>query len=174
MRRLAVLALTTALLAAPVHAEDAAPPRVDLAAAVLMGLAAEHTARMPRNETAYVTSSGPGQFAGSTEESGAAFTATLTEPESCVFNMVFTMGELSLEVDFDARRVTGISVGAGEEQAGYALYTVRFAAPADLFLASQNGGEARVMPLETRIGSSLTAEELQAGADELIRQCAAP
>ena len=143
------------------------PPAVDLVAALLMGMAAEGTASL-NQETIYVRSPRPGRFYGPTDETHTQVMAPVTEPVPCQFDVALSMGSVRMSVRFDATRVKGVAIIAAVEEAGFTSYDLRWDAPHDMFQVSRNAGEIRGMPNDTRIGTSLTADQLQNTATALV------
>jgi hypothetical protein len=168
---LPMLLVTPTLAEEPVTGALPPPPAVDLVAALLMGLAAEQTASL-NSETFYVQSPAPGQFHGTTEETRAQVMAFVTEPSRCQFDVAFSMAGVSIAVRFDATQVKGIRIIGAVEEAGFTSYDLRWDAPHNMFQVSQNAGETRGMPNDTRIGTSLTAAQLEVAATALVNHCA--
>jgi hypothetical protein len=165
-------ALLLPLLAAPVLAQSDAPvTNADLVAALLIGFGADGTAMVEGNLTANVTRDGAGQFSGTIEETGAAFTFAVAESTPCVFDAAYTNGELTYRVTLDTTKVTAFSFAPGEAQAGYAFVTLTLDAVEGAVTAVGPDGVERDGGTSNRIGTSLTLDELNAAAAQLQQAC---
>lgn len=171
VRTLTAGLLLAALSVAPALAQDEVPA-VDLVSAIFIGFGDGATVQVGGGQTAVITQDGPGQFHGTTSD-GADFTFAATEGDACNFTGTFTLSDQTFAIAFDAGKIETISFNDAEPMEGFTRYMVVLTGPDGMVESVDPDGTRRDGGKQSPIGTSLTQDELDAAAADLLERCKA-
>lgn len=165
MRRLA-LAMLVAAVSLPAAAQE---DRLALFAKVVGGLADGGETLIGSLGKGKITMVGDGAFDIALKDGVAHF--LFDEPDTCVFGMHSSMAnQPASNARFDATKFTGIEVRDQGEWEGLKAVLVTISGPDGMLQVEMNGGWVN-QPAFAFLASNLTADEVKAAADELMRIC---
>lgn len=163
--------LLTACVSTPVLAQEDVPA-ADLVAAVFIGFADGATVEVMGSEVTTITQTGPGAFSGTVTP--GEFSFTVTEPEDCVFEGRFAVGDQTFAAAFNLSEIETISFAEPTAKAeGYTRYKVELTGTEGAVETISPDGTRSDAGMTSPIGTSIPLADLDAAAAALLELCAA-
>ena len=161
---LSALLVTTAAMAA----DDLTT--ADHLAAMTLGVADGAVVMVLGSEAATVERTAPGTFKGVVLTDGTAYELSFVETEPCMFQATFAWEGDAFSVRFHPRNIETVEFLRPQSGAQFTRFQVQLTGGPEMVL-SQEAGEWVDAGDTTPIGTTLTLDQLQAAAAEVLKAC---